>query len=158
MPETKNEIMIVDEQSLRNKIYTIRGQQVMMDFDLAEIYGYTVSAFNQQVKRNEDRFPEDFMFKLHPEELPKSLKSQNVILNVSGNKRGLHIKKMPNAAQQSAIDIEIDLLPCMNLLLLLSYQRQNNFDSFSAGISSQKLEILTVVPSSFCRIFTSTGL
>ena len=80
MPETKNEIMIVDEQSLRNKIYTIRGQQVMMDFDLAEIYGYTVSAFNQQVKRNEDRFPEDFMFKLHPEELPKSLKSQNVML------------------------------------------------------------------------------
>ena len=126
MPETKNEIMIVDEQSLRNKIYTIRGQQVMMDFDLAEIYGYTVSAFYQQVKRNEDRFPEDFMFKLHPEELPKSLKSQNVILNVSGNKRGLHIKKMPNAAQQSAIDIEIDLLPCMNLLLLLSYQRQTD--------------------------------
>ena len=69
MPETKNEIMIVDEQSLRNKIYTIRGQQVMMDFDLAEIYGYTVSAFNQQVKRNEDRFPEDFMFELTSEEV-----------------------------------------------------------------------------------------
>lgn len=65
--------MIVDEQSLRNKIYLIRGQQVMLDFDLAEIYGYTDSAFNQQVKRNETRFPGDFMFKLAPEELPDSL-------------------------------------------------------------------------------------
>jgi len=85
MADNKNEIMIVDEHSLRNKIYTIRGQQVMLDFDLAEIYGYMVSAFNQQVKRNSDRFPADFMFKLTPEELPDSLKSQIVILNESGS-------------------------------------------------------------------------
>ena len=51
----KNEIMIVDEQSLRNKIYVIRGQQVMLDYDLAEIYGYTTSAFNQQVNRNSEK-------------------------------------------------------------------------------------------------------
>ena len=97
----KKEIMIVDEQSLRDKIYVIRGQQVMLDFDLAEIYGYSVSAFNQQIKRNVDRFPEDFMFKLSPDELPACLKSQNVILNESGNKRGMHIKKMPNAFTES---------------------------------------------------------
>ena len=96
MADENNEIMIVDEQSLRSKIYVIRGQQVMLDFDLAEIYGYTISAFNQQVKRNLDRFPIDFMFKLTPDELPDSLKSQIVILNESGNKRGMHIKKMPN--------------------------------------------------------------
>ena len=83
MAEERNEVVIVDERSLRDKIYVIRGQQVMLDFDLAEIYGYTVSAFNQQVKRNETRFPVDFMFKLAPEELPDSLKSQNVILNES---------------------------------------------------------------------------
>ena len=46
MADENNEIMIVDEQSLRSKIYVIRGQQVMLDFDLAEIYGFTVSAFN----------------------------------------------------------------------------------------------------------------
>ena len=78
--ENKNEILIVDEQSLQNKIYVIRGRQVMLDVDLAEIYGYTVSAFNQQVKRNIDRFPEDFMFQLRSDEIPDSLKSQNVIL------------------------------------------------------------------------------
>ena len=103
MSEKNNEIMIVNEQSLRDKIYVIRGQQVMLDYDLAEIYGYTVSAFNQQVKRNENRFPEDFMFKLVPDEIPDSLKSQNVILNESGNKRGMHIKKMPNAFTEQGI-------------------------------------------------------
>ena len=99
----KNEIMIPDEKTLRGKIYTIRNQQVMLDFDLAEIYGYTISAFNQQVKRNLDRFPNDFMFKLTPDELPDSLKSQIVILNESGNKRGMHIKKMPNAFTEQGI-------------------------------------------------------
>lgn len=97
------EIMIVDEQSLRDRIYVIRGQQVMLDADLAEIYGYSTSAFNQQVKRNIDRFPEDFMFQLKPEEILEPLKSQNVILNESGNRRGMHIKKMPNAFTEQGI-------------------------------------------------------
>ena len=64
-----NKLIIVDESTLKDKIYTIRGQQVMLDFDLAEIYGYTVSAFNQQVKRNMDRFSDDFMFELTREEM-----------------------------------------------------------------------------------------
>ena len=62
--DEKKEIMIVDERSLKDKIYVIRGQQVMLDFDIAEIYGYTTKAFNQQVRRNINRFPEDFMFRL----------------------------------------------------------------------------------------------
>ena len=101
--ENKNEMMIVDERSLQDKIYVIRGRQVMLDADLAEIYGYTVSAFNQQVKRNIDRFPEDFMFQLRSDEIPDSLKSQNVILNDSGNRREMHIKKMPNAFTEQGI-------------------------------------------------------
>ena len=99
----KKEIVLLDDYSLKDKIYIIRGVQVMLDFELAEIYGYTVSAFNQQVKRNIDRFPEDFMFRIKPEEIPESLKSQNVILNESGNKRGMHIKKMPYAFTEQGI-------------------------------------------------------
>ena len=54
---------------IRNKIYTIRDKQVMLDYDLAEIYGYTTSAFNQQVLRNIDRFlGDDFMFEITPSE------------------------------------------------------------------------------------------
>ena len=60
----KKEIMIDDEQSLKDKIYVFRGQQVMLDSDLAAIHGYSTKAFTQQVRRNIDRFPDDFMFRL----------------------------------------------------------------------------------------------
>jgi len=63
--------------NIQNMIYTIRGQQVMLDFDLAQIYGYEVKALNQQVKRNSGRFPSDFMFQLSKEEID-SVKSQIV--------------------------------------------------------------------------------
>ena len=64
----KNEIAVIDEQLLKDKIYTIRGQQVMLDCDLAEIYGYTTKAFNQQVKNNIGKFDVDFRFQLTEEE------------------------------------------------------------------------------------------
>ena len=54
------EIAVIDEHTIRDKIYVVRGVQVMLDFELAEIYGYTTSAFNQQVRRNESKFPPDF--------------------------------------------------------------------------------------------------
>ena len=60
------ELMTVD--NIFNRVYVIRGHQVMLDYDLAEIYGYEVKALNQQVKRNIDRFPEDFMFRLSDSE------------------------------------------------------------------------------------------
>ena len=85
-------------------VYVIRGQQVMLDSDLAAIYGYELKAMNQQVKRNIERFPEDFMFKLKQEEIPSEyLKSQFVTLNDRGNKRGLHIKKMPYVFTEQGI-------------------------------------------------------
>lgn len=76
----------------------------MLDYDLAEFYGYEVKALNQQVKRNIDRFPEDFMFQLKKEELPKEFsKSQIVTLNEKGDKRGTNIKKMPYAFTEQGI-------------------------------------------------------
>ena len=51
-------------ESIKTHVYMIRGQHVMLDADLAEIYGYELKAMNQQVKRNIERFPEDFMFQL----------------------------------------------------------------------------------------------
>ena len=94
--DNNKEIIIVDERSLRDKIYTIRGQQVMLDFDLAEIYGYSTSAFNQQVSRNIDRFDEDFMFQLTKDEY-QILISQNVISSWGGR------RKMPNAFTEQGI-------------------------------------------------------
>ena len=72
-----NEIMLIDENSIKNKIYVIRGIQVMLDFDLASIYGYSTKAFNQQVQRNIDKFDEDFRFQLTREEVEYLVRSQN---------------------------------------------------------------------------------
>ena len=78
-------IIKITEGDLHNKIYTIRGQKVMLDYDLAKIYGYTTSAFNQQVKRNIERFDRDFMFQLERDEFEKVVISQNVISRIPTN-------------------------------------------------------------------------
>lgn len=69
------------EDDIRHRIYTIRGVQVMLDRDLAIMYGVETGALNRQVKRNIDRFPSDFMFQLTKEEWD-SLKCQNGISNM----------------------------------------------------------------------------
>lgn len=68
---------LITTDAIRSKVYIIRGQQVMLDRDLAEIYGYEVKKLNQQVKRNIERFPEDFMFQLATSEI-ESVRSQIV--------------------------------------------------------------------------------
>ena len=67
-------------QVIQSKIYEIRGQKVMLDRDLAEMYGVQTKVLNQAVKRNIERFPEDFMFQLEKEEW-NNLKSQIVTSN-----------------------------------------------------------------------------
>ena len=64
----ENGIVIHNETDLQSKIYTIRGMKVMLDFVLAEIYGYSVKAFNQQVKNNIEKFDDDFLFQLNESE------------------------------------------------------------------------------------------
>ncbi|MEW5993198.1 MAG: ORF6N domain-containing protein [Candidatus Zixiibacteriota bacterium] len=61
--------------AVENRIYLIRGQRVMLDSDLAELYGVTTKRLNEQVKRNTERFPADFMFRLNPAEV-EVLRSQ----------------------------------------------------------------------------------
>jgi len=70
---------------IQNRIHEIRGYRVMMDFDLAEMYGVDTRSLKQAVKRNESRFPSDFMFELTRTEWA-SLISQNVISNRGGNR------------------------------------------------------------------------
>ena len=66
--DKKDEIMLVNQESLAEKIYIIRGQKVMLDFELAEIYGYETKRFNEQVKNNIEKFDDDFRFQLTKEE------------------------------------------------------------------------------------------
>ncbi|MDX9975714.1 MAG: ORF6N domain-containing protein [FCB group bacterium] len=79
--------------AIEELVRTIRGRRVILDSDLARLYGVTTSRLNEQVKRNPDRFPEDFMLQLLVEEWD-ALRSQNAILKPG---RGQHRKYLPNA-------------------------------------------------------------
>ena len=72
-------------QIIQNKIYEIRGERVMLDFDLADLYEVETRVLNQAVKRNIKRFPTDFMFQISNKEF-NNLMSQNVILSWGNEK------------------------------------------------------------------------
>ena len=85
----RNEMIRFDD--IKNKIFTIRGVQVMLDSDLAKLYAVETKVLNQAVKRNAERFPEKFHFQLMHNEY-SSLRSQFVTLEYSGAKTGRHRK------------------------------------------------------------------
>jgi ORF6N domain len=76
---------IVPKERVAASIYIVRGQKIMFDSDLAILYGVETKAFNQAVRRNSNRFPEDFMFQLTEEEL-KNLRSQSVTSSWGGRR------------------------------------------------------------------------
>ena len=71
-----NNIQILNKQTIESMIYTIRGQKVMLDFDLARIYGYSTKRFNEQVKNNIEKFPDRYRFQLRTDELNIILRSK----------------------------------------------------------------------------------
>ena len=86
----------IPDELVMNRIYVVRDQKVMLDEDLAELYGVETKRLNEQVSRNIDRFPEDFMFKLSEREFG-DLKSQNATLSWGGR------RKLPNAFTEHGI-------------------------------------------------------
>jgi phage regulator Rha-like protein len=90
--------------ALTDKIYTIRGYQVMLDRDLAALYGVETKVLNQAVKRNPERFPSGFMFQLTKGEAELS-RSQFVTLNgdTGGKNRGQNIKYLPFAFTEQGV-------------------------------------------------------
>ena len=85
--ESRKEIVIVDEKSIRDKIYTVRGVQVMLDFELAEIYGYETKNLNRQIKNNAEKFyGDDFKFQLTKEEFLEILRCKNFTSSWGGTR------------------------------------------------------------------------
>ena len=101
--EEKREVVIVSEEMLQDKIYIVRGQKVMLDFELAEIYGYETKNFNRQVKNNSAKFEgDDYMFQLTEEELKEVSRCKNFTLN-RGAGRGSNVKYNPYAFTEQGI-------------------------------------------------------
>ena len=104
--EEKKEMMEaieVTEELIRDKTYEIRGHKVMLDFDLATIYGYTTKAFNQQVKNNIERFDSDFVFKLTRDEVT-NLRSKNLTSSWGGS------RYLPNAFTEQGVYMLMTIL------------------------------------------------
>lgn len=91
---------IVPQEELETKIYVIRGHRVMLDRDLARLYGIEVKRLNEQVRRNLKRFPGDFMFRLSGEEAGDISRSQIATL-----KWGKNIKYLPYAFTENGISM-----------------------------------------------------
>lgn len=96
MAEKNKEIVVIDETTIKSKIYYIRNQKVMLDFELAEIYGYTTTRFNEQVKNNSEKFDDDFMFQLTKSEF------ENLISKKSTSSWGGR-RKLPYAFTEQGI-------------------------------------------------------
>ena len=95
--------LVVDEknqvEAIKESIYDVRGQKVMLDFELAELYEVEVGQLKRQVRRNIDRFPKDFMFELTKDEY-SSLRCQNGIIKAG---RGQHSKYLPFAFTEEGV-------------------------------------------------------
>ena len=167
--ENETEIISLDASDIKRRIFTIRGKQVMLDSDLAELYGYEVKKLNQQVKRNMDRFPEDFMFQLQKEEIPDSSKSQIVTLNESGNKRGSNVKKLPYAFTEQGIYmlstvLRGELAVKQSIFIMRAFREMRHFIANNAAlfdrISSvelRQLEYQKQTDKKFDQIFEYIG-
>ena len=129
----RDQLVVVD--NIEPLIKVIRGQQVMLDKDLAMLYGVEAKVLNQAVKRNVERFPNDFRFQLTKEEC---LRSQIVTLN---EKQGQHLKYMPYAfteqgvamlssvlRSQTAIEVNIQI---MRAFVSMRHFMVNNASVFS---------------------------
>ena len=124
---------------IQSRIYEIRGQRVMLDRDLAELYQVTTGALNQAVKRNSKRFPIDFMFQLTNQEFA-NLKSQIVISSWGG------IRKMPYAFTEQGVAmlsglLNSDIAINANIAIMRAFVAMRNYIMTTTTITSELAEI-----------------
>lgn len=131
-----------EQEDIQHRIFTIRGMQVMLDSDLAKFYGIETKRINEQVKRNSDRFPEDFVFQLTKEEV-EFTRSQNASLVT---KRGQNIKYLPyvfteeGVAQLSGV-LRSPLAAQMSVKISRAFVVMRRFIAANAGLF-QRLEMV----------------
>lgn len=113
MENEKTNIIELTEENIESMVYTIRGVKVMLDFDLARIYGYETRAFNQQVKNNIEKFPPDFMFRLTAEEvdlisrskktatIKSPIESEQLVISQNVTSRNAECEKSTNSSMES---------------------------------------------------------
>lgn len=140
MPTTNNTTSLAEvnassitETTIQSRIYNIRGMQVMIDRDLAEMYGVETAQLNRQVKRNIERFPDDFMFQLTKDEF-EILKCQNGISSWGGDRRALpHAFTEQGLAMLSGI-LRSETAIRANIVIMRAFVAMRRFLSANAGL------------------------
>ena len=136
--EQSTEIAIVDERTIRDKIYEVRGVKVMLDFELAEIYGYETKNFNRQVKNNAIRFEGDeFMFRLTREEFHEILRCKNFTSSWGGNRH------LPYAFTEQGVYmlmtvLRSDLAIRQSRALVMAFKAMKDYIIETQGLASQR--------------------
>ncbi len=127
----KNELIKLDD--IQTRIYTIRGKQVMIDADLAELYKVDTKVLNQAVKRNPDRFPEEYMFTLNETEF-LSLRSQIVTSNKRGGRRYFpNVFTEQGVAMLSAV-LKSDIAVEISIKVINAFVKMRHFIASNAQI------------------------
>ena len=138
---SKNEIIkLVEEEKIMNRIHVIRNHKVMLDFDLAEMYGVETKRLNEQLKRNIKRFPKDFMFSLTEKET-QNLRSQNATSSWGGNRRTPNAFTEQGVAMLSSI-LNSDTAIEVNISIIRVFTKLRSFSMTQKDILIQlaKLE------------------
>jgi hypothetical protein len=134
--ELKN---IMDEDRILNKIYVIRGQKVMLDRDLAELYGVDTKVFNQSVKRNIERFPKDFMFSLTAKEWT-NLRSQFVTSSWGGSRYAPKVFTEQGVAMLSSV-LHSSIAIQVNIRIIRVFTRLKEFAMTNKDILLKLLQL-----------------
>ena len=132
---------LVVQGEINAKILTLRGKQVMLDRDLAELYQVENRVLNQAVKRNTDRFPDDFVFQLTKEEF-ENLKSQIVISSLGHG----GIRKMPYAFTEEGIYMLATVLNSKvavqtNIAIIRTFKKLREFSKHYNALAKQLIEV-----------------
>lgn len=127
-----------DLQIIQNKIYEIRGQRVMLDRDLAEMYGVETKVLNQAVKRNLKRFPDDFVFRVNHQEFT-NLKSQIVTSSWGG------VRKLPYAFTEQGVAmlagvLNSDAAVRANIVIMRAFVRMRSYLATTPETLAARLE------------------
>ncbi len=126
-------------QIIQSKIYEIRGQRVMLDRDLAELYHVETKVLNQSVKRNIERFPEDFMFKLSKQELD-NLRSQFVTSSWGGSRTLPYAFTEQGVAMLSGL-LKSDIAINTNIAIMRAFVAMRNYITTTSVVSAELKEI-----------------
>ena len=140
MPKSNLPIVMVSEENILEKIYLIRGQKVMLDRDLAEMYGVEVRVLTQAVKRNSTRFPEDFMFQINRDEF-QNLKSQIVISSWGGSRTLPYVFTEQGVAMLSSVlNSETAIQVNIQIIRLFTKMKQLILDIKDLWMKIEKIE------------------